>query len=57
MKFIKTTNSTIDTVDLAEELDIRSIRYKLGDDGVYVEDADYDSALDILMQSEEEEDQ
>lgn len=57
MKFIKTLNSPVSLVDLAEELEIRDIQYKMGDDGLWVAPEDYDSAMDILMQLEEEEEE
>lgn len=52
-KFIKTVNSPIDTVDFVEELEACGIQYEYGDTGIYVEEEDYDEAVNILTELEE----
>ena len=53
-KFIKTTNSNVDTADFVEELENNDIWYQYGDNGVYVKEEDFDEAENILMEMEEE---
>jgi hypothetical protein len=53
LKFIKTINSPIDTEDYVEELEACGIQYEHGDTGVYVEEEDYDEAINILTELEE----
>ena len=53
-KFIKTINSTVDTVDFVEELENNGIWYEYGDNGVYVKEEDFGEAENILMEMEEE---
>ena len=51
-KFIKTTNSNVDTADFVEELENNDIWYQYGDNGVYVKEEDFNEAESILMEME-----
>ena len=51
-RFIKTSNSPIDSVDLIDELMARGVGAQAADDGVTVSADDYDFALDTLMEME-----
>lgn len=51
-KYIKTRNSPVDAVDLADELDIQGIKYEMADDGLFVAAKDYEFALGRLEQLE-----
>lgn len=52
-KFIKTVNSPVDTADFVEELEGNGIEFEYGDTGVYVDEEDFDEAVNILMEMEE----
>lgn len=54
MKIIKTVNSPVAMADFAEELEANGIEYELGWTGVYVNEEDFDEAVSILMEMEEE---
>lgn len=55
MVFIKTSNRSISTAELIDELDIQCIPYKEGNEGVYVDKIYADEVEDIINQYEEEE--
>lgn len=54
-RFIKTVNSSVDTMDLAGELDARGIPYELGNDGLFVPESEAQIVEDILLELESEE--
>ena len=53
-KFLKLTNSSVDVCDFMEELEDREIYSVQGNEGVFVNEKDYSTALDILQQLEQE---
>jgi hypothetical protein len=53
-KFLKLANSSVDVCDFMEELEDREIYSVQGNEGVFVNEKDYSTALDILQQLERE---
>lgn len=51
-KYIKTRNSCVDAVDLADELEAQDIKYELENDGLSVDAKDYNRAMNILCDLE-----
>jgi len=49
---LKTHNSPVSIEDLMEELDMRDVKCRCGDTGVWVDEDDYDYALGVLSEME-----